>query len=166
MNFLFENRDSIAKNDFLNRCASLNQFSRDQVLYVYSKLDANFTNSVTRYQVEPLLQPGYGQRPPYSAQGYPQGQPSPHYTGPPPPSTAAGNYYQGQGSFPSGNQMGGYPPQPPQQQPFDSNPIQSMNYLATSSYNQQSFAQLPESKIYQTQYINYQGQDMRNPLGK
>jgi len=71
LSFLFENKPSIAKNDFLTKCANLNLFPREQILYIYSKIDTTFAGRIDRQQIEPFFGP-HLQRLSYSSQGYPQ----------------------------------------------------------------------------------------------
>ena len=191
LSFLFENKPSIAKNDFLTKCANINLFPREQILYIYSKIDTTFAGRIDRQQIEPFFGP-HLQRLSYSSQGYPQTpvQQTPNLYGPPPPNTAGGNFYQGnqwnfQGNIPPIQVQGNYPPQnpvfnfpPPQTQGnFQQQQLPQPNYLPPNNpivqsgyiqdpYQQQSFVNPGDSKLYQTQYINFQGQDMRNPSGK
>lgn len=138
LSYFFENKASIPKIEFLNKCTNLNMFPKDQILYIYSKLDVTFSGQINKPQIEVLLNiyqnaqipppNNYQQNPNYS---YYQGTNTMERP------LASPNFYQGE------------------PQPMNSQLMPNPNY---SNYNQ--------SGLLQTQMVNTQGFDIRNPSSK
>ena len=170
INYFFENKLSIPKSEFLNKCTQLNLFPKDQILYIYSKLDTNFSNKIDKTQIEYLIPI---QRQSFSAP-HQQGQPG-FYPQQPPPHTSDGINYPGYQGFPQAgnNSFQNFPQNPviPLQQSLYNPNNQGFPQAGSPNFfrDERMVANLPPSNIitnpstlYQTQLINYQGQDIRN----
>lgn len=138
--YFFENRPSVQKIDFLNKCTNLNLFQKDQILYIYSKLDTTFSGKIDRTQIELFF--NYS-NPQMSKQNNPQPLSTMSYNYNQTIANPSNNYYQN-----SQNQ---------QSNPHYQDPYQGGQYS--------NRMQEPGPSLIQTQIINSQTSEIRNPLG-
>ena len=181
LSFFFENKQSLQKAEFLTKCASLNLFQKDQILYIYSKIDVTFSSKIEKSQIEGLfgIQSQNLARQSFTSnntQGFVQNSPT-FQQNPGNFQQNPGNFQQNPGNFQQ-NPMN-YQQNPSNSQLTTSNFQQSqpgfmqpqLGFIQSPYQSQAPFQQnIPQNlafsndQLLQTQYVNAMG-ELKNPSG-